>query len=234
MPTLPKKKVGLISCSGEELPEGTLSRMATLRVLEQLRPNDTVTLCLPLFLAGDDKERAFAKFYPTIAIDGCDKRCAARATEKYSAAPTASLVVPRILAAHGLELAAPSRRQFNTSEDATTAVADEIARRVDEILGGTYHAGATHGGAEGDGETATCSCGSGVPAMRLNIANQSVEVVALPLIFEQFRSERRLPDGLLDAVRIYNAIPAELESAYRVAVLNAYSRFLSTTEESGS
>ena len=80
MAVLPKKKVGLISCSGEEFPEGTLARMATLRVLEQLRPNDTVTLCLPLFLAGNDKERAFGRFYPTIAVDGCDKRCAARAT----------------------------------------------------------------------------------------------------------------------------------------------------------
>lgn len=232
MPTLPKKKVGLISCSGEELPEGTLSRMATLRVLERLRPNDTVTLCLPLFLAGDDKERAFAKFYPTIAIDGCDKRCAARATKKYSAVPAASLIIPHILAAHRLELASRFRRQFDTGEDVTKAVAEEIARRVDEILGGTQKAGATQHAPEGTGETATCSCGSGVPVTRLNIAGNSVEVVALPLIFEQFRSERRSPDGLLDAVKIYNAISAELESAYRVAVLSAYSTFISTPEKS--
>jgi len=76
MPDLPKKKVGIVSCSGEELPEGTVTRLAALKVLEQLRPADTVTICLPLFLAGGEGDRAFAKFYPTIAIDGCDKRCA--------------------------------------------------------------------------------------------------------------------------------------------------------------
>ena len=39
--------------------------------------------------------------------------------------------------------------------------------------------------------------------------DETVEVVALPLIFEQFRSEHQSPDELLAAVKIYNAIPAE-------------------------
>jgi uncharacterized metal-binding protein len=227
MPTLPKNKVGLISCSGEELPEGTLSRMATLRVLEKMRPNDTVTLCLPLFLAGDDKERAFAKFYPTIAIDGCDKRCAAHATGKYSAVPAASLIVPQILAAHGLECASRSRRQFDTDEGAMNAVAQAIALRVDEILEGTFNPDATQNATEGTGATATCSCGSGVPVMGLHIAGKSVEVVALPLLFEQFHRERRSPEQLMDAVKVYNAVPRDIEAAYREAVFSAYAEFCS-------
>src|SRR5512137_345054 len=109
MPDLPKKKVGLISCSGEELPEGTVTRRAVRKVLETLRPDDTVTLCLPLFLAGGEGERAFAKSYPTIAVDGCDKRCAARATEKYSAKPVASIVIPEFLAAR--DFTAPKTRR---------------------------------------------------------------------------------------------------------------------------
>ena len=48
MVDLPKKKVGIVACSGEELPEGTVTRLAALRVLEELRPADTVTICLPL------------------------------------------------------------------------------------------------------------------------------------------------------------------------------------------
>ena len=57
LPELPKKKVGIIACSGEELPEGTVTRLAALRVLEELRPGDTVTICLPLFLAGGQGDR---------------------------------------------------------------------------------------------------------------------------------------------------------------------------------
>ncbi len=92
-----------MACSGEELAEGTVTRLAALKVLEQLRPADTVTICLPLFLAGGEGDRAFARFYPTVAIDGCDKRCAARATEMYSAKPAASIVVTELVAEAGLD-----------------------------------------------------------------------------------------------------------------------------------
>src|SRR5512147_747201 len=93
MPELPKKKVGIVACSGEEMAEGTVTRLAALKVLEQLRPGDTVTICLPLFLAGGEGDRAFARFYPTIAIDGCELRCAARGTEMYSSRPAASVLI---------------------------------------------------------------------------------------------------------------------------------------------
>ncbi len=62
MPELPPQKIGIIACSGEELPEGTVTRLAALKVLHELCPDDTVTICLPLFLAGGEGDRAFAKF----------------------------------------------------------------------------------------------------------------------------------------------------------------------------
>ncbi len=46
-------KIGVVSCSGEGCVEGTVSRIATRLVLERLRPGNTVTICLPLFLAGE-------------------------------------------------------------------------------------------------------------------------------------------------------------------------------------
>src|SRR5512136_1309909 len=51
MSELVERKVGIVSCSGEELAEGTVARLAALKVLNGLRPRDTVTICLPLFLA---------------------------------------------------------------------------------------------------------------------------------------------------------------------------------------
>ena len=44
MPDLPKKKVGIVACSGEEMAEGTVSRLVALKVLEELRPGETVTI----------------------------------------------------------------------------------------------------------------------------------------------------------------------------------------------
>ena len=149
MPDLSKKKVGLISCSGEELPEGTVTRRAVRKVLETLRPDDTVTLCLPLFLAGGEGERAFARFYPTIAVDGCDKRCAARATEAYSAPPAASIVVTDIAKECGCGAAGTARRLNECGLRLADRVAEKIAEETDRQLktNSEAHAGKTAGGA---------------------------------------------------------------------------------------
>lgn len=228
MPNLPKRKVGLISCSGEELAEGTLAREATLRVMERLCPGETVTLCLPLFLAGDKRERAFARFYPTIAIDGCEVRCAARATERFSAVPTATLLIPEFLAAQGLP-APQSRRQLDAAgEEAADALAAEIARQVRVILGvrqGPTSEEPIAANHQSSPVTAPCRCGSGIPPARLKIAGCEVELAGLPLIFAECRSHEKSFDELFEMVKIYNAIPAELAEEYRSAVLQEYELF---------
>ena len=134
MPDLPRKKIGLIACSGEEMPEGTVTRRAVRRVLETLRPDETVTLCLPLFLAGGEGERAFARHYPTIAVDGCDKRCAARATEKYSAKPAASIVVTEIANECGCGSIGTVRRLDAAGLRLAEEVAQRIAEETDRLL----------------------------------------------------------------------------------------------------
>jgi len=134
MPELPQKKVGIIACSGEERAEGTVTRLAALQVLHEWRPDDTVTICLPLFLAGGEGDRAFARYYPTIAVDGCDLRCAARATEKYSGKPAASVVVTDVVCEAGLELPAGRRRLNAAGQAAVAETAGRVAGLVDELL----------------------------------------------------------------------------------------------------
>ncbi len=130
-----KDKVGIVSCSGEDLPEGTISRIATRIVLEKLRPDDTVTICLPLFLAGSEDERAFAKVFPTIAVDGCDKRCAEVGSKKYSGKPVATIVVSEIIKKYP-RLKAKSRDKLSAEgKELALKVAKEIAAKVDEVLG---------------------------------------------------------------------------------------------------
>jgi uncharacterized metal-binding protein len=128
------RKVGIISCSGEAIAGGTISRVACRKVLEDLRPQQSVTICLPLFIAGGEEERMFADRFPTITIDGCEKRCAAIGTGKLSGAPAKTLVVTEILQQKGI---APTTRLRNIGPEeqvAVQAVADEIAAAIDEIL----------------------------------------------------------------------------------------------------
>ena len=136
MITLEVLKVGIVSCSGEAVPEGTLSRFACRKVLDELRPGETVTICLPLFIAGGPEERDFASKYPTITVDGCEKRCAQKSTEKLSGKPSKSLVITEILKNHGIAKPTSLRDLSPDEKAAAQVVAEEIARAVDEILGG--------------------------------------------------------------------------------------------------
>lgn len=141
MPELPEKKAGIIACSGEEMAEGTVTRLAALRVLHESRGGNTVTLCLPLFLAGGQGERTFARFYPTITVDGCGLKCAARATERYSAKPAASLVVTEIAAAKGITGIEGRRRLNEAGRKAVEAVAEILEEEVDRVLGSSRPGG---------------------------------------------------------------------------------------------
>ncbi len=134
MPDLPERKVGIIACSGEELAAGTVSRLAALKVLHETRPGETVTICLPLFLAGGEGDRAFARFHPTITVDGCELRCAARGTEMYSGKPTASVVVSELAAENGLGPIEGRRTLNESGRQLVELTAQRLAALVDQTL----------------------------------------------------------------------------------------------------
>jgi uncharacterized metal-binding protein len=130
-PLLDSSYVGIIACAGEDLPEGTISRLAVRKVMEELRPDPAVTVCLPLFLAGDAGEQEFARTYPTITIDGCDKQCARCGTEKHSGPVAAALVVTDLLK-DGPKLSGARSGRLLT--DADRAAVDLVAQRIAEIM----------------------------------------------------------------------------------------------------
>jgi hypothetical protein len=225
-----------VACSGEELAEGTVTRLAALKVLEKMRPGSTVTICLPLFLAGGEGDRAFARFYPTVAVDGCELRCAARATEMYSGKPAASVVVSEVAQRQAIGPIAGARHLNPAGQLAVDATAQQIAELVDDLLGKRWDrkAGQLAGdeapaGAEEEVQ-ATCSCGSGIPIQVLAIDGQAVTLVGLPLIFQNVygdgkRATPQVIDDLMEIVRVYNPIPAESEESYAAAILTAFSDY---------
>ena len=217
-------KVGIISCAGEEIPEGTISRLAVRRVLEQLRPGQVVSLCLPLFLAGDGGEREFARDYPTITIDGCDKRCAQWGTETYSGPITATLVVADILKGAAPLSGCRSCRGLSKSDEAAIGlVADRIAEAVDRAAG-----------SQGKGESvaaeasSACGCAVGLPSGAIQVNGKTVEIAGLPLIFRQCQEDGLAADSpdtparLLEVVRVYHAVDDSEAQAYAAALAEAY------------
>ena len=235
MVRLPGRKVGIIACSGEELAEGTVTRLAALKVLHELRRGRTVTICLPLFLAGGEGDRAFARFHPTVTVDGCDLRCAARGTELYSGKPTASLVVSDLIAEAGLPRPEGRRQLNDAGRTAVNLTAEALAQVVDHVLAGKDDDRDTtpeRVAAIADSvPVGTCSCGSGIPVTRVTIGGRQVELLALPLIFSELHNAGARPDDrdslqkLMETVKIYNEVPREAERAYQEVIAREFREF---------
>lgn len=92
-----KCKVIVIPCSGIGKSLGTVGRVATYKVTEQLRPNDTRTVCLALLTMGDSEARRLVKKNPCISIDGCPAQCSKKNIEASKGDLAYSLMVTDIL-----------------------------------------------------------------------------------------------------------------------------------------
>ncbi len=236
MPELPVKKVGIVTCSGEEISEGTVTRLAALRVLEELRRGEAVTICLPLFLAGGEGDRAFAKYYPTIAVDGCEKRCAFHGTSRYSNQPAASLVVTDLVEKNHLEKPAGLRMLNAAGVEAVNLAADEIAALVDELSGKSWSRAQGKFNSpeiqeQPNDSVATCSCGSGIPIQTIELNDQEkLTLIALPLIFASFRDKKKEPSPevaaeIMQMVAIYNRLAPQQEIRVQKVVAELYREY---------
>ena len=203
-------------------------------MLEALRPQETVTLCLPLFLAGEEGERRFAREHPTITVDGCSKLCAKRGTEKYSGEVSASLVVSDILGERAKGCHRSTRDADKADEEAVWLLAERIASEVDALAGSQVQVKPSNAAAN-DG--ACCACSRPSQEGKLEIKGKPVVIAGLPLIFQQLQKKGLQPgsgcaDTLLQSVKIYHAIEPDQEAGYRDALVAAYQAYCGQTSKS--
>jgi uncharacterized metal-binding protein len=218
-------KVGIVSCSGESIAEGTISRLATRRVLELLRPDKTVTICLPLFVAGNEGEQNFAKMHPTIAVDGCSKQCARFGTEQHSGPVSGALIVSEILGSNSAQCIRSSRGASKADQEAVWIVAEQIAAEVDRVLDQVKTTSA-----EKSSIGAECACSTPLRGGEISIGGATVTIPGLQMIFAQCL-ERGIPAddsgsaALFGAVKVYHRILPEEDAKYRAVLLIAYRDF---------
>jgi hypothetical protein len=153
----------------------------------------------------------------------------------YSNRPAASIVVTDLVAEQGLPQPEGKRKLNEAGLRAVDAVALQIAEQVDTLLDRRWsrREGAflqSPANAAPEETVATCSCGSGIPIQILQIHGQDVTLIALPVIFQNFRDAKKAPSGavlveLMEMVRIYNGIDPADEPSIRAAVDLEYQSF---------
>ncbi|MCW6074669.1 putative zinc-binding protein [Clostridium sporogenes] len=74
-------KVKIIPCSGIGKVFGLMARESALKVTNELKPNETETVCLAHVVTGDTDATKKIEGYFCITIDGCPKFCSAKAVE---------------------------------------------------------------------------------------------------------------------------------------------------------
>jgi uncharacterized metal-binding protein len=123
----------IIPCSGIGKAFGTISREATYCVVEDLRKDETDTLCLSLLVIGDEESSHQVQSHRCIAIDGCPLECAKKNLQLAGAKLTTNFRVVDFLKEH--RNLKPKSITFldQDGQELAKLLADQIAITVDEI-----------------------------------------------------------------------------------------------------
>ena len=127
------EKILIIPCSGIGKPFGTISRDATFRVVDDLKPNTSETNCLSLLVTGDKKAVKQVQSSKCIAVDGCPLECARKNIEIVGVKPSAHIRVMDLLKENrGLK---PQKTSFldEDGEKLSIILSNKIATKVDEL-----------------------------------------------------------------------------------------------------
>lgn len=126
------KKVAIVPCTGMGKALGTVARQVAYKVVDELRPEKTVLICIPSLTAGVGQYKSLLQKYPSIILDGCVERCATKIVSKNRGMMRAKLFLPQMIAKYGLK--PQSRTDIgDEGEKLVAKIADEVAALVDQL-----------------------------------------------------------------------------------------------------
>jgi uncharacterized metal-binding protein len=127
-------KVVIVPCSGIGKSLGTVGRVATYKVIEQMKPEETRTVCLALLTMGDDDALKLVRENPCIAVDGCPAQCSKKNIEASMGKLAHNIVVTDVLR-NNRSLKPDGVIELNDQGDKLAEIIARIlSEKVDEIL----------------------------------------------------------------------------------------------------
>lgn len=122
-----KGRIAILPCTGVGQVVGTIARQAAYQVCDDLKPEDTVLVCLPALVKGVQEDIDMIRDCPVIVIEGCKERCATYALQLHGGKAAATVSVPEAMKGTGLKVKREARRSLTESEQ---AVAEIVGKRV--------------------------------------------------------------------------------------------------------
>jgi len=127
-------KVVVVPCSGIGKSLGTVGRVATYKVIERMKPEETRTVCLALLTMGDDDALRLVRENPCIAVDGCPAQCSKKNIEASMGKLAHNIVVTDVLRKNR-SLKPDGVIELNDQGDKLAEIiARALSEKVDEIL----------------------------------------------------------------------------------------------------
>ena len=127
------KKVDIVACTGMGKALGTVARQVAYKVVEELRPEKTVLICIPSMAANVGEYRNQVKNYPSIILDGCVERCATKVISENNGMIKGRVFLPQLVKKYGLK-PGPRTDLGPEGEQLVTKIAEEVAQQVDRLL----------------------------------------------------------------------------------------------------
>lgn len=130
------ERVLVIPCSGIGKVHGLIGREATYRVVDELAPDASETLCLALLVKGDEKAVAMVRTRPCITIDGCPKLCAYKNVDLAGGRIAESVRVIDAFKGHKGAQPGTASELAEDGKAITEEIAQQVAAQVRMLCGG--------------------------------------------------------------------------------------------------
>jgi len=129
-----ERKVAVVACAGMDKPLGSVARATAFKVVENLKPDSAVLVCIPPLVAGANPHPELIKKYPVITVDGCSERCATKIVAKNGGKIKGRVLVPQSVQKFGLNPKAAADIGVE-GEKLAEKIAEETALLIEKILG---------------------------------------------------------------------------------------------------
>ncbi len=129
-----ERKIAIVACAGMDKPLGSVARATAFKVVEDLKRDSTVLVCIPPLVAGANPHPELIKKYPVITVDGCSERCATKIVAKSGGKIKGRVFIPQSVQKLGLKPKTAADIGAD-GEKLADKIAEETALLIDKILG---------------------------------------------------------------------------------------------------